>query len=294
MKHIGRVLTAMITPFAADGSVDYQAAAEIAKYLVANGSDGLIVAGSTGEGAVMSEEEKLELFRVVAEAVPAGTTIVANTGSNDTAKSIAFTKAAAQLGVTACMAVVPYYNKPTQEGCYQHFKAIADAIDIPLIVYNVPGRTSSNIEPATVARLAKDCPNIVGIKEASGNLSQITEIVRLLPSDFMIYSGDDPLTLPMLAIGGCGVISVVGHVVGKDIQKMIEAFYAGDLRTAQELNARMLPLTKAMFAISNPIPIKEAMHLLGQPGGDFRLPLVHATEEEKEKIRKAMQEYGIL
>lgn len=199
MKHLGRVITAMVTPFNADLSVNYKAAAELAKYLAANGSDGLVVAGSTGEAATMDKDEKLKLFSTVLDAVGDSVTVIAGTGSNDTRASAAMTREAEKLGVHGAMLVGPYYNKPPQEGFYQHFKAIADNTSLPLIVYNVPGRTGSNILPATVARLA-EIENIVAVKEASGSLDQVSEIARIAPKDFLIYSGDDSLTLPILAV----------------------------------------------------------------------------------------------
>lgn len=291
MKTWGAVLTAMITPFTPTGEVDYAAAGTIAKYLVANGSDGLVIAGSTGEGAVMSMEEKLELFRTVRAAVGPDVHLVGNTGSNDTRKSVEFTRAAAATGVNACMAVVPYYNKPTQEGSYRHFREIAAATDLPIILYNVPGRTASSITPETIVRLANDAENIVAVKEASGNLVQIAEIARTAPQDFMIYSGDDSLTLPILSVGGCGVISVVGHVVGKELNELVTSFLAGDRERALALHKELLPIMREMFFIANPIPVKEAMGLLGLPAGDFRLPLVHADAKEMQRIRDIVAKY---
>ncbi len=291
MKTFGNVLTAMITPFTETGEVNYESAARIAEYLVQNGSDGLVVAGSTGEGAVMSFDEKVKLFATIVETVGKDVPVIANTGSNSTANSVELTKAAEEVGVTGMMAVVPYYNKPTQEGCYQHFSEIAKATSLPIIVYNVPGRTSSNILPETVARLANEHENIAAVKEASGDMVQISEIARLLPENFMIYSGDDSMLLPILAVGGVGVISVVSHVVGTEINEMVQAFQAGDTEKAQKLHVQLLPIMRKMFFRSNPIPIKEAMNLIGQPGGDFRLPLVHANEEEMEFIREVLKDY---
>ena len=233
MKDFGRVITAMVTPFHEDGSVNYEGAAELARHLVANGSDGLVVAGSTGEAATMTAEEKLKLFEVVLEAVGDRASVIAGTGSNDTMATVRFTQAAEKVGVHGALVVGPYYNKPTQEGFYQHFKTIAEATSLPIMLYNVPGRTASNIAPETVARLA-EIPNIVAIKEASGNIEQATEIIRVTPADFKVYSGDDAMTLPLLAVGGEGIVSVAGHVVGNQIQAMIQAFLAGDIKKAQE------------------------------------------------------------
>lgn len=294
MKHFGNVITAMITPFTPAGEVDYQAAAQLARYLLDHGSDGLVVAGTTGEGAVMTADEKLQLFSTIVDAVGPDVPIIANTGSYDTRESVALTIAAEKTGVSAVMAVVPYYNKPTQEGCYQHFAAIAKATTLPIVLYNVPGRTSLNLEAKTVLRLANDYPNIVAVKEASGNLTQISQIARNMPEGFMIYSGDDSLTLPILAVGGTGIISVAAHLIGTKMQEMIQAFHAGDVKKAQQLHCHLLPIMQGMFFIANPIPVKEAVNMIGQPGGDFRLPLVHANEEEKSVIRHLLEDYQLL
>jgi 4-hydroxy-tetrahydrodipicolinate synthase len=293
MKNFGRVLTAMVTPFNDDLSVNYQAAGELAKYLVATGSDGLVVAGSTGEAATLSSEEKVKLFATVLAAVGDKATVIAGTGSNDTLASIKLTKEAEKLGVHGAMLVGPYYNKPPQEGFYQHFKAIAEATALPLIVYNVPGRTSSNILPATIARLA-EIKNIVAVKEASGSLDQVSEIVRSTPPDFMVYSGDDSLTLPILAVGGVGIISVAGHIVAKQMQEMIGAFFAGELQKAKELHLKLLPFFKVIFVTTNPIPIKTAVTLIGQNAGPLRPPLIPPTASETEQIKKVMQELAAL
>lgn len=288
MKDFGRVLTAMVTPFHEDGSVNYEGAAELARHLVANGSDGLVVAGSTGEAATMTAEEKLKLFEVVLEAVGDRATVIAGTGSNDTMASVRFTQAAEKVGVHGALVVGPYYNKPTQEGFYQHFKTIAEATSLPIMLYNVPGRTASNIAPETVARLA-EIPNIVAIKEASGNVEQATEIIRVTPADFKVYSGDDALTLPLLAVGGEGIVSVAGHVVGNQIQAMIQAFLAGDIKKAQEINLSILPVFKAMFIVTNPIPVKTSVGLLGLPAGPLRLPLTAADDAVVAKLKEVLE-----
>lgn len=288
MKDFGRLLTAMITPFHADGSVNYEGAAELARHLVANGSDGLVVGGSTGEAATMTAEEKLKLFEVVLDAVGDRATIIAGTGSNDTMASVRFTQAAEKVGVHGALVVGPYYNKPTQEGFYQHFKTIAESTTLPIMLYNVPGRTASNVAPETVARLAQ-IPNIVAIKEASGNVEQATEIIRITPPDFKVYSGDDALTLPILAVGGCGIISVAGHVVGNRIQEMIQAFLAGDMKKAQQLNLSLLPVFKSMFVVTNPIPVKTAVGLMGLPAGSFRLPLTPPDDAVVARLQTMLQ-----
>ena len=291
MKNFGRVLTAMVTPFNDDYSVNYSEAAKLAKYLVNNGSDGIVVAGSTGESATLTKDEKLELFRTVLDAVGNTATVIAGTGSNDTRASIEMTIEAQKIGVHGAMLVGPYYNKPPQEGFFQHFKAIADSTTLPLIVYNVPGRTSSNILPATIARLA-EIENIVAVKEASGSLEQVSEIIRTTPNDFLVYSGDDGLTLPLLGVGGHGVISVAAHIVGKRIQEMLTAFFAGDMPKAQALHLELMPFFKVIFITTNPIPIKEAVNIIGINAGPVRLPLVPPTAGEVEQLRKVMQSIG--
>mgnify|MGYP003604035340 FL=1 len=288
MKSFGRVLTAMITPFNEDYSVNYKAAAELAKYLVAHGNDGLVVAGSTGESATLSADEKLKLFSTVLEAVGDKATVIAGTGSNDTLASIHLTQEAEKLGVHGAMLVGPYYNKPPQEGFYQHFKMIAEQTGLPLIVYNVPGRTASNILPPTVARLS-EIPNIVAVKEASGSLDQVSEIVRTARPGFQVYSGDDGLTLPILSVGGCGIISVAGHVVAERMQEMIGAYLAGDVKLAQMIHIELMPFFKVIFVTTNPIPIKTAVNLMGLPGGCFRPPMVPPTAAETEQLRTVMR-----
>jgi 4-hydroxy-tetrahydrodipicolinate synthase len=293
MKNFGQVLTAMVTPFNADYSVNYSEVANLAKYLVNNGSDGLVVAGSTGEAATLATDEKLKLFKVVLEAVGDKATVIAGTGSNDTRASIELTKEAEKIGVHGAMLVGPYYNKPPQEGYYQHFKAIANSTTLPLIVYNVPGRTASNMLPTTIARLA-EIENIVAVKEASGSLDQVSEIIRTTPNDFWVYSGDDGLTLPILSVGGCGVISVAAHVVGNRMQEMITSFLAGDLNKAQALHLELMPFFKVIFVTTNPIPIKKAVNILGINAGPVRLPLVSPTASEEEQLKNVMQAIGAL
>lgn len=293
MKDFGRILTAMVTPFNSDQTVNYAAAAQLAQYLVANGSDGVVVAGSTGESATLSNEEKIRLFSSVLDAIGDKATVIAGTGSNDTRASIALTQEAEKLGVHGAMLVGPYYNKPTQEGFYQHFKTIADSSALPFIVYNVPGRTSSNILPPTIARLTA-CKNIIAVKEASGSLDQVSEIIRITPKGFLVYSGDDGLTLPVLAVGGAGVISVAGHIVGKQMKEMITAFFQGDLAKAQAIHLELHPFFRAIFVTTNPIPIKTAVNLIGLNAGPLRLPMVEATDSEVDYIKKAMQDVGAL
>ncbi len=293
MKTFGRVLTAMITSFNEDGSVNIDNTLTIAHHLLENGSDGLVVCGTTGENPTISREEKAALFKAVAKECSHKGTIIANVGSNDTKASVDFVKEVSEIpGVNGFLVVVPYYNKPNQQGQYLHFKAIAEATTLPIMIYNVPGRVGTGILPATVARLHKEYPHVCAIKEASGNVLIASEIKRLMPGDdFMVYSGDDGLTLPMLAVGGCGVVSVVGHVAGKDMNAMIAAYEEGNSKEALRLHQGLGDIIKAMFVTTNPIPIKYAVRKLGLPAGSFNLPMCEPTPEEAACIDKALAEY---
>lgn len=292
MTNFGRVLTAMATPFTSEGEVNYEEAANLARFLVKTGSDGIVVAGTTGESPVLTMDEKLKLFAAVKGAVGKDAFVVAGTGSNSTAETMKLTGEAAKTGVDGIMLVTPYYNKPSQEGLYQHFRAVAQETELPIILYNVPGRTSINLLPATVLRLA-EIKNICAVKEASGNLDQVAEIKRGAPADFLIYSGDDSLTLPMLAVGACGVISVASHVAGDMIRQMIEAYFAGEITRATELHLKLFPLYKVLFITTNPVPVKAAVNLIGIKAGVPRLPLVAALPQEVDTIKKVMNELGI-
>ena len=293
--YFGRLLTAMVTPFNADGSVNYEKAADLAEWLINNGSDGLVVAGSTGEAATMSAEEKLELFRVVVNRINKRVPVIAGTGSNNTADSVKMTKMAEAMGVDGALIVGPYYNKPTQEGFYQHFAAVAQSTGLPIIVYNVPGRTASNISPAIVARLAADFENIVAIKEAAGNVAQVAELYSVLPEEFTIYSGDDGLILPFMSVGATGLISVLSNIGGGILQEVMQAYEDGRVREAAKLNARMVPLANAMFIETNPIPVKAAVTLVtGIDAGQPRLPLTPMEPANKAKMVAVLQEYGLV
>ena len=295
VPYFGRLLTAMVTPMNQDGSINYEAMADFADWLIDNGSDGLVVCGTTGESPTISTEEKLELFRTVVRRVNKRVPVIAGTGSNNTAGTIELTKAAAATGVDGFLVVGPYYNKPPQEGFYQHFKAIAECTELPLIIYNVPGRTSSNILPQTVVRLAQDCKNIVAIKEAAGCVSQVAELYSVLPEDFSIYSGDDMLILPFMSVGATGLISVVSNTGGQLLQDLMQAFEAGKVKEAMDLNAQMLPVAKAMFITTNPIPVKEAVSMLTPiNAGPVRLPLVPMSPAEKEKVCDVFKEHGLM
>jgi len=288
----GQVLTAMITPMNKDCSVNYPAAVELAQKLGENGSDGVVLSGTTGESPTLCFEEKVKLFSTVTDALGGQMTIIAGTGSNNTQDSIALTKAAEKAGVDGIMLVTPYYNKPSQEGLYQHFKTVAEQTSLPVMLYNVPGRTGVNILPETVARLA-EIDNIVAIKEASGNLEQVSVLKTMVPEDFLIYSGDDALTLPILAVGGAGVVSVASHLVGREIKSMISAFLAGRVGDALEIHLKLMPLFKAMFITTNPVPVKRALEFVGVDTGPLRLPLVDLTEQEAQKIKEVLFSVGL-
>jgi len=288
----GQVLTAMITPMNRDQSVNYTAAVELAQRLGENGSDGVVLSGTTGESPNLSFEEKVKLFSAVTDALGGQMTIIAGTGSNSTQDSILLTKAAEKAGVDGIMLVAPYYNKPSQEGLYQHFKTVAEQTTLPVMIYNVPGRTSVNILPETVARLA-EIENIVAIKEASGNLEQVNVLKTMVPEDFLIYSGDDALTLPILAVGGAGVVSVASHLVGREIKAMISAFLAGKVGEALEIHLKLMPLFQAMFLTTNPVPVKRALEFMGVDTGPLRLPLVDLTEQEAQKIKEVLFSMGL-
>lgn len=290
----GRVITAMITPFDGDGNVDFDEAVRLAQHLVKNGSDGLVISGTTGESATLTVAEKVELFSRISGAVGGNAVVLAGTGSYNTRETVEFSIQARDSGVDGLLVVTPYYNKPSQEGLYQHLKTVAASVDIPVMLYNVPGRTVTNLEASTVARLSA-IDNIVAVKEASKNLEQIGEIVRDTPDDFLVYSGDDGTTLPILSVGGVGVVSVTSHVNGVDLQAMIAAFFASDFAEAIRLNGKSLALTKALFSFPSPSPAKTALKQLGLLNSTHvRLPLVDATEAERGAIKSALSQYGLL
>ncbi len=293
--YFGRLLTAMVTPFHKDGSVNYDAGADLAEWLLNNGSDGLVVEGSTGEAATMNLAEKLEFLRAIIKRIRGKAPVVVGAGTNCTASTIELVHSVEECGPDGLLVVGPYYNKPTQEGYYQHFAAVARSTKLPIIVYNVPGRTGSNIEPATVARLAADFENIVAVKEAAGNVMQTAELYSLLPDDFTIYSGDDGLLLPFLAVGATGVISVLGNIDGKILQRIMQSYSAGNVQEAAQLNRKMLPLAKALFIESNPIPVKAAVtKVTGIDAGAPRLPLVPISTAAEAKLDAALQRGGLL
>ncbi|MFZ5824807.1 MAG: 4-hydroxy-tetrahydrodipicolinate synthase [Bacillota bacterium] len=286
VNRFGRLVTAMVTPLRPDLSVDLAQAAALARFLVEQGSQSLVVAGTTGESPTLSTEEKLGLFRTVKEAVGDRAAVIGGTGSNDTAASVALTQQAAATGLDGVMAVVPYYNKPSQEGMYQHFRAIAGATDLPVMLYNVPGRTGANLGVDTVARLA-DLPNVLAIKEASGNFDQATEIIRRLPH-LALYGGDDGLTLPLLSIGAVGVVSVAAHIAGPVMREMIEAYLCGHRIRAMELHLALADLNRTLFIASNPVPVKEALSLIGLEVGPVRPPLSPLTGPERAEVSRCI------
>ena len=293
--YFGRLLTAMVTPFNADGSINYEAGADFADWLLANGSDGLVVEGSTGEAATMDMDEKVKFMQTIVARVNGRAKIVAGAGTNCTASTIDLVKKMEACGVDGVLVVGPYYNKPTQEGYYQHFAAVAKATKLPIIVYNVPGRTGGNIAPETVARLAADFSNIVAIKEAAGNVAQTAELYRVLPEDFSIYSGDDGLILPFLSVGACGLISVLANVNGNILQQLMQAYSEGLVKDAADLNKVMVPLAKAMFIESNPIPIKAAVtKVTGIEAGAPRLPLTPISAAAEAKLDAALKAAGMI
>ena len=293
-KPFGSVITAMVTPFAEDGSVAYEVAEKLAFDLVERGNDGLVICGTTGESPTLSWDEEYQLFKVVKSAVGDRAAIIAGTGSNSTEEAISATKEAAKLGLDGTLQVVPYYNKPPQEGLYRHFSAIAEACpDIRMMLYNVPGRTSRNLEAETTAKLAQ-IENIVAIKEASGDLEQACQIRRLTPPSFAIYSGEDTLTLPMLTVGGIGVVSVTAHLVPQQIQQMIRAFEQGNNQLATKIQLDLFPLYKILFATTNPIPIKSALNLQGWQVGGLRSPLCELQLDLKEKLKTTLEDLNLL
>ena len=286
-------IVALVTPFL-DGSVDEKKIRELIEFQIKNGTQGIVPCGTTGESPTLSTEEHEHVIEVCIKAVRKRVPVIAGTGSNSTAEAIALTTHAAQAGADGVLIVGPYYNKPTQKGLYLHYKEIANRVNIPIIIYNIPGRSAVNIEPETIAKLAQECKNIVGVKEASGSLEQMQRIKALCPNNFALISGDDALTLPLLGIGGSGVISVVANIAPKDVSGLFHAFESGNLNQAQEIHYRLLPLIKAMFIETNPIPVKTAMALMGLCAGGLRLPLCSMSDDNLNKLKTALLDYGLL
>ena len=288
----GTVITAMLTPMDTNGAVDYDKAQLLADYLLNNGSDALVISGTTGEAPTLSKDEKLKLFSAIHEVTKGRAPMIAGTSTYDTAASIELSKKAESLGADALLAVTPYYNKPPQEGVYRHFKAIAESVSVPIILYNVPSRTNVNLLPETVTRLA-EIDNIVALKEASGDLDQVAKIRKVTPADFILYSGDDGLTLPMLKLGAKGIISVAGHMVGNQIKEMINCFERGDIAQAEQLHQRYLPVFQKIFICANPIPLKYCMDKMGLPAGPCRLPLCEADIAAQTELNALLKEFAL-
>lgn len=282
--NFGRVLTAMVTPFAPDGSVDYEQAGTLAKLLLASGSDGLVLTGTTGETPTLSIEEQVEVWRAVRRAVGPDATIIAGASTNSTSESLEMVREGVSAGMTGLMFTVPYYNKPPQEGLYRHFGVLAEATPLPCILYNIPGRTSLNMTAETTLRLANDVPNIVGIKEAAGNMEQAKAICDAAPEGFRLWSGDDALTLDILDQGGWGIVSVASHLVGAQIGEMIATYVRGDVAGARAIEARLMPLFNILFIETNPIPVKYALNHVGINVGSLRLPMIEASTDARARI----------
>ncbi|PKQ38736.1 MAG: 4-hydroxy-tetrahydrodipicolinate synthase [Actinobacteria bacterium HGW-Actinobacteria-1] len=290
----GRLLTAMVTPFTPDGALDLDRAQELALRLLDQGSEALVVCGTTGESPTVFYDDKLRLFEAVIEAVDGQAPIIANAGDNCTDDSVEFAKQVVKLGVDAVMAVVPYYNKPPQEGMYRHFGAIASAVEVPVVLYNIPGRCVVNLDTATTLRLAADFENIVAVKEASSNLTQIASIIDGAPVGFEVLSGNDEDTLPMMGLGATGVISVASHVVGPQMAEMLNAQASGDHTRALKIHLELMPLFKALFMTANPIMVKKALELVGFPVGETRLPLIPASEDQTAELARVMHHLGLI
>jgi len=286
-------IVAIVTPFS-DGKVDEKKLRELIDFQIKNGTSGIVPCGTTGESATLNFEEHEKVIEITISQVNKRVPVIAGTGSNSTAEAIMLTQEAAKAGADASLQVSPYYNRPTQAGLYEHFKAVAQSVAIPIILYNIAGRTGVNIEPETIARLAEDCKNIVAVKEASGSLDQMSRIRQLCPKSFDLISGDDSLTLPVLSIGGTGIISVVANIVPGDVAALVSAFEKGDIRKAQQLHYKLLPLIKAVFIETNPIPVKTAMGLLGMCAPDLRLPMCKMSAANLEKLKEALKDYGLL
>jgi 4-hydroxy-tetrahydrodipicolinate synthase len=289
----GSVVTAMVTPFREDSSLDLDNAQELAVWLLDHGTDTVLVAGSTGEGPTLTEEEKGELFRAVVQAARGKGQVVCGTGTYATAESIELTRVAEQAGADGVLAVAPYYNKPPQRGLIAHFTAIAESTELPVILYNIPGRTAIRIEHETLLRLA-EVSNIVAVKDSTGDLDGMSKLIREAPSGFELYSGDDWATFPVSCLGGVGIVSVASHLVGERIHQMLELVESGDVPAGRKIHEELSPIFTALFMTSNPIPLKAALELVGRPAGPPRLPLVPATADERERMRRVLEDAGLL
>jgi len=286
-------IVALVTPFRG-GKVDESTLRKLVDMHVARGTDGIVPCGTTGESPTLSHDEHKRVVEIVIEAAAGRLHVIAGTGSNATSEAIDLTAHAKKAGATGALVVNPYYNKPTQEGLYRHFRAVADAVDIPIIVYNIAGRTAVNIETDTLVRIVKDCANIVGVKEASGSLDQMTQVILACGPDFSVLSGDDNLTLPLMSVGGRGVISVIANIVPRETAEMTHAALAGDWKLARELHLKLFPLSRAAFIETNPIPVKEAMGMMGMLEPEFRLPMCPMGAANRERLRAILVQHGLL
>jgi 4-hydroxy-tetrahydrodipicolinate synthase len=284
---------ALVTPFR-NGKVDEAKLRELVEFQVTNGTDGIVPCGTTGESPTLSHDEHKRVVELVIEAARKRVKILAGTGSNSTAEAIDLTKHAEQAGADGALVVNPYYNKPTQEGLYRHFRAVAEAVAIPIVTYNIQGRTAVNVETATMARLARDVKNVRGVKEASGSLDQMSQVIAACGPGFSVLSGDDNITLPLMAIGGHGVISVIANLVPRETADLVHAALDGDMKRARELHYRLFPLARAAFLETNPIPIKEAMAMAGMLEPEFRLPMCRMGDANREKLREIVHSYGLV
>jgi len=285
----GRVATAMITPFNDDESINFAEVEKITEHLITHGTNTIVVAGTTGESPTLSHEEEFELFQTVIKVASDQAKVIAGTGSNSTKTTIYSTKAAEDIGVDAAMVVCPYYNKPSQDGLIAHFTAVAESTELPIMIYNIPGRCGINMEPETTLELSK-VKNIICIKEASGDINQIKKVSEITPDDFFVYSGDDNLTLDILKVGGCGVVSVASHLVGDEIQEMVQAYFNGNESEASKINIELAELFQTLFITSNPVPLKYALSLKGFNTLKVRLPLVETNDEQKKLIENCLKQ----
>jgi 4-hydroxy-tetrahydrodipicolinate synthase len=287
-------IVALVTPFR-DGKVDEAKLRELVEWHVASGTDGIVPCGTTGESPTLSHDEHKRVVEIVVEAAGGRVAVIAGTGSNSTAEAIELTTHARKAGATGALVVNPYYNRPTQEGLYRHFRAIAEAVDIPILVYNIAGRTAVNVETDTLARLARDCRNIVGVKEASGSLDQMTQVIVACGPEFSVLSGDDNITLPLMSVGGRGVISVIANLVPRETAEMTHAALAGDWKQARELHLKFFPLSRAMFLETNPIPVKEALAMMGKLAeAEFRLPMCRLSDANRPRLKAVLASLGLV
>ncbi|MBI1845720.1 MAG: 4-hydroxy-tetrahydrodipicolinate synthase [Candidatus Rokubacteria bacterium] len=286
-------LVALVTPFH-DGRIDEPKVRELVEFHVKHGTDTLIPCGTTGESPTLSHDEHKHMVELVVEAAAGRIPVVAGTGSNSTTEAIDLTRHAERAGARGALVVNPYYNKPTQEGLYRHFRAVAESVAIPILVYNIQSRTAINVETDTLARLARDAKNVVGVKEASGSLDQMSQVIAACGPEFSVLSGDDNVTLPLMAIGGRGVVSVIANIVPREIVEMTHAALDGDWKRARELHYRLFPLARAAFLETNPIPIKEAMAMAGMLEPEFRLPMCRMSDANRERLRRVLEPYGLV